>query len=226
MNVKKKAILLLGTPKKVQSTSDFTGGTLIRFLDKKGFQTEKLHMLTLLQDNEGLNKMLSSIDNAEIVIFSCPIYIDIMPHWVIQTMQLIVEHRKAMTRTKKQNFLVISNCGYPEAHHNNVALLIYRRFAKEAGFNWVGGLACGMGAALCGKVSKKFSFIFTNIKKALWVTANALAMDKPLPLEASELMAKPFAPKWFYIYITTTVGFFIIIKNKAWNIWRRPYIET
>jgi hypothetical protein len=225
MNTKKKALLLIGSPKKYQSASEFTGGFLLALLDEKGMRTEKLQMLPLIQSEEGKNILLSAIDSTDIIIFSCPLYIDSMPHWVISTMELIVEYRKKLNNPKKQTFVAISNCGYPEAKHNNVALAIYRKFAKEADFKWAGGLAFGMAAATCVKISKKAGFLFQNVKKTLNITADALIEDRYIPKEAYELMVKPFAPAWFYIYSATTVGLFTIIKNRAWNINSRPYCK-
>lgn len=225
MNTKKKALLLIGSPKKFQSASEFTGGFLLALLEEKGMQTEKLQILPLIQSKEGKNKLLLSIASTDIIIFSCPLYIDSMPHWVITAMELIVEYRKKLSNPKKQSFIAISNCGYPEAKHNNVALAIYRKFAKEADFKWAGGLAFGMAAAMCVKISKRVSFLFQNMKKTLKITADALMEDRHIPKKAFELMVKPFAPAWFYVYSATTVGLFTIIKNRAWNINRRPYCK-
>ena len=47
------------------------------------------------------------------------------------------------------------NCGFAEAHHNDVALDIYRLFARDAGLHWAGGLAIGGGGMFAGKPLKR-----------------------------------------------------------------------
>jgi len=60
---------------------------------------------------------------------------------VVCAMELIAECRSSTN----MRLAVISNCGFPEAQHNNVAIAICRRFALASGLEWAGGLALGDG---------------------------------------------------------------------------------
>ena len=93
------------------------------------------------------------------------------------------------------------NCGFPEAAHNATALAICKRFAAEAGFEWAGGLALGMGEAIGGRPLEKTGGMLRNVRKALEMSAAALAEGQPLPEKAARLMAAPLVPRWLYMLI-------------------------
>ncbi len=99
------------------------------------------------------------------------------------------------------------NCGFPEASQNRTALAICRRFAAEAGFEWAGGLALGMGEAIGGRPLKEAGGMVRRIVKALDLAGDALALGHPIPEEAVRLMAKPLVPRWLYI----------LMGNRGWK---------
>jgi len=114
-------------------------------------------------------------------------------------MELIAKHRKTTENPPKQRLLAISNCGFPEAHHNDTALAICRRFALESGIEWAGGLALGGGEAIHGRSLNDAGGMVRKVKKSLDLTAATLAEGKSVPEEAVKLMSKPFIPTWMYI---------------------------
>jgi hypothetical protein len=102
----------------------------------------------------------------------------------------------------------ISNSGFPEAEQNEIALRIYRCFARQTGFVWAGGLALGGGEMIKGKPLGESRGAARNVIAALDLAAEALALSKPVPQEAVDLMAQPMIPAWIY----RTIG------NVGWHI--------
>jgi hypothetical protein len=97
----------------------------------------------------------------------------------------------------------------------------------ETGYEWMGGLALGMGGAIDGKPLTKMGRMVKHILRALDLTAAAADRGQPVPAEAVDLMAKPLMPRWLY----TAVG------NRGWKqqakkngvrnrINARPYAES
>ena len=148
MSAPKCFLLLVGSPRGKKSTSESLGNYLLEQLREMGLETEKIWIYPSIKSQEKSSDLISAVDRFDTVIFASPLYVDSLPAPVTETMELIVNHRKTTKMTKKQQLLAISNCGFPEAHHNDTALAIYRLFATESGFEWAGGLALGMGAAM------------------------------------------------------------------------------
>ena len=200
MNAQKRVLLLIGSPRgSNKSTSESLGTYLLDQLHERGFETEKVRINPSLKSDKGREDLLLAIDSSDILILAFPLYIDSLPSSVIRAMELIAKHRNAIENPKKPRFLAISNCGFPEAHHNDTALAICRRFALESELEWMGGLALGAGEAIHGRPLNDVGGMVRNVKKALDFTVVALAEGKSAPKEAIVLMAKPLMPTWMYL---------------------------
>ena len=198
MNTKKHVLLLTGSAKRPHSTSESLGSHLLDQLGKYNFNIESMLIHRSLKSDEGIAELLSATNRADLLIVSFPLYVDNLPFLVIQTLELIAKHRQDKTEGKNQRLMVIANCGFPEAQHNNTALAICRQFAKEAGFIWAGGLSLGGGEAIDGKLLSEVQGMARNVIKSLNLSAKALTEGNPIPKEAIELMAKPIIPIWAY----------------------------
>jgi len=195
----KRFLLLVGSPRGKKSTSEYLGNYLLEQLREIGLETKKIRIHPSLKSQDKRNDLLSAVDGFDTVIFASPLYVDNLPAPVIKVMELITEHRKNVKRGKKQQLLAISNCGFPESHHNDTAIAIYRRFAMESCFEWAGGLALGMGEAISGRSLDERGGMVRNVRTSLELTAKALAKGESVPKDAEELMAKQFIPTWMYI---------------------------
>lgn len=197
----KVALLLVGSPKAKRSTSEVLGGYVLDELQKNGFKTEKENVHRLLKADNGSEKLIKLVNTCDILIFSSPLYIDSIPAPVVRAMEIIAESKREQNQSNKQLMLAITNCGFPEASHNHLALDIYKHFAKEAGFEWVGGLALGGGGTIGGQPLTKFGRMTKNIIKSLDLTTFALLNGNMIPEEAIKLMEKPMVPNWLYILV-------------------------
>ena len=207
----KKALLLIGSPKKKNSTSESLGNYLLEGLHKKGYTFEKLHIISILKDDvEGL---FAKVNDADIVIVSAPLYVDSLPSPLIKAFELIGKNRKGMLSFKKQRFISIVNNGFPESFHSNTALKICKIFADNAGFQWLGGLAIGCSPAINGMPIKNLGGMTRNIVKSLDITIDKIAKNESIPLEAINLVSKEIIPSWLYT----------LIANRGWKIQARKF---
>jgi len=147
------------------------------------------------------------------IILAFPLYIDCLPAGVIKALELIADHRKSKKDRKKQGFAIIINCGFPEAQQNNTAIAICKIFAREVGFAWRGALSLGMGGAIGGRPLEERGGMVRNVIKGLDLAAQALAEEKDIPDEATELFGKKFIP----ISLYTKGG------NMGWNKQAKKY---
>jgi len=130
-------------------------------------------------------------------LLAFPLYVDSLPAPVIATLEKIAEHRK--DKGSPISFASIANCGFPEAHHNNTALAICSEFARQNNFTWMGSLALGGGEGLVhGVPLNEMDGRAIPLKKALDLSAEALANGEVIPQLARDILAKPVIPNWMY----------------------------
>lgn len=193
-----KTLLLVGSPRKGRGASETLGAYLLDRLDVRGADAHKLYVYPALRSQQRLNALVSAVAQADLVIISAPLYWDSLPATVTKLLETLHQRLDDRRRTPDQRLVVISNCGFPEAHHNDIALRIYRRFAHESGFVWPGGMALGGGEPLKGKPLSESGGMARNVIAALDIAAQALIEGQPVPQEARDLMAKPLMPAWLY----------------------------
>jgi len=226
MKGEKTVLLLVGSQKIKQSTSASLGAYLLKLLEAKGFGTNTMIVHQWLRSGEGLEKLIAGVNGADMVVLAFPLYIDSLPSGVIRMMELIAEDRRGKDIREGQRFVAIANSGFPEAHHNDIALAICRRFASESGFRWAGGLALGGGEAIGGEEIDKAGGRARFARKALVLAAEALAEDRDIPEEAIKLMARPFVPSRIYTLIGSMGWKRRARENKAIErIHAKPYAE-
>jgi len=204
---KRRALLLVGSPRGKASTSRSIGSQLLRKLEAGGMEVEEMTVSAGLQSTENLHGLHKAVDAADLVLVAFPLYVDQLPAPLIQALELIAERRKGTLVASPwagplvQKLAVIVQCGFPETIHNQPAVDIMRQFAREAGFEWAGALAMGMGGAVGGKSLEKAGGMVRNVVKALDMAAGGLAGGGNIPGEATSLMAKPMMPLWFYRFM-------------------------
>jgi NAD(P)H-dependent FMN reductase len=222
-------LLLVGSAKRPQSTSESLGMYLCDRLHERGFETDALLLHRALKTDEGREELLAASDAADILVVACPLYADSLPYLAVKAMELMAQHRKngqagtEVERADKQRLLALVNSGFPEAHQNDTALAICRQFAREAGFDWAGGLALGGGQAVHGQPLSEVEGMARHAVQALNLAAAALAEGRPVPHEAVEAMAKPIIPTWAYTWMSKIGWRWQARKNGARNLNHRPY---
>jgi hypothetical protein len=172
---------------------------LLERLANEGLERDTLHISASTVSENRRHELAEAVDAADITILAFPLYVDSLPSRAVAALEHIARHREATAAPRENTLLAISNCGFPEARHNDPALAICRRFASEAGFKWAGGLALGGGGFVDGRPLEKLGGMARSIKKALDLAAAALAQGQPIPEEAISLMAKPVMPAWLYV---------------------------
>jgi len=213
MNKNDNVLLLVGSPKGSSSTSNSLGDSLISRLEQLGLTVGKEYIYKLVRKEEGQMKLLTKVEEADLIILAFPLYVDCLPAGVIKALELIADHRKSKRDRKKQGFAIIINCGFPETQHNNTAVVICKIFSREVGFEWRGALSLGMGGSIGGRSLEQRGGMVRNVIKGFDLAAQALAEGKDISEEASELVGKRFMPITLY----TKMG------NLGWKLEAKKY---
>lgn len=224
MLIEKKALLLIGSPKVKNSTSETLGGYLLERLGEKGYEVEKFNVAVTLKKD--IQELLEKVNKADLLIIAFPLYVDSLPAPLIKVLELIYENRKETKNHKKQSLIAVINCGFPEAFHNITALKICENFSSKVGFNWLGGLKMGEGPMVNGRPLKELGGMFRNIVKAMDITIEAIANDKEVPLEAKNMFSKGLIPAWVYTF-AGNMGWKPAAKkfNAHKRLYERPYAK-
>ncbi len=219
-----RAALLIGSPRGPKSTSNALGTYLFEKLKEKGVSVNKVFVQSSLISEHGMDTLLRTVEQADIVILASPLYADSHHSGVIAALELIREQLMAQPRTRRQKIVAISNSGFPESWHNDLSLAISKRFALECGFEWAGGLALGGGESIGGRPLQEAGWLVRNVKKCLELSADALAKGENLPAQAITLMARPLIPRWLYL-LFGNIGWFWKAKKLGCRegLGGRPY---
>jgi hypothetical protein len=200
MSEVKRAVLLVGSPREKSSSGSIGTYLMEKIQSHGGWEYEIIRVHISVRDEEEIGKLLEATDQADLVVLSFPLYVDCLPAPVTEALELIENHRRAHRPGKKQRFLAITNCGFPESEHTAVCLDICRQFAFEAGFEYAGGLGMGMGEMIQGKELDKAGGVVWSVRKALNEVAEALVEGKPIPQESKDLFGRRLIPIFWYTY--------------------------
>lgn len=223
----RKALLFVGSPKGLKSTSFGLGSYLLRKLEAGGMMTETMIAGAALHTPADIVRMLETVASADLVLFAFPLYVDQLPAPLIRAIELIADDRRSRPAAKVQRIMAIVQSGFPETHQNALACDIMGQFARQAGFEWAGALAMGMGGALGGRPLEKAGGMARNVIKAFDLTAVALLRGDDVPGEASALISKPIIPQWLYLLIANYGMRSGARKHGARKqIYARPYVPA
>jgi hypothetical protein len=206
MKAPQKALLLVGSPKPGQSTSESLGAYLFEALAKDGIKTQTLQVTKAMRSDESRDELISAATSSDLVVLSFPLYVDSLPGPATRALELIAAARAGTAASGAGDdaspaFLAICQSGFAEAEHSAVAIEICRNFASSAGFAWAGGLVMPEGGMISGAPIRMVAGRMPRVVKALDLTAAALAAGRPAPDEAVELMAKPAFPPAAYRFM-------------------------
>lgn len=226
----KKAILLIGSPKGFNSSSASLGIYLLSKLEKYGIKAEKLHIHSEIASEAKRNLFLDKIKKADLIILAAPLYVDSLPAAVINALSLIAREKKKLysddiKSARNQSFAAVVNCGFPEAEQNETALKVYREFAEEAKFKYLGGISVGMGGAISGKSLSEMGGMAKNLIEGLDRAADEIVKNKQLSEKVYKKTSKPLiSQKWLYTLIGNFSWRYQALKNGVYRkINDKPY---
>jgi len=224
MHERPKALLIAGSSRAGATTSESIANYIIERLSTKGVPSTKLILNQLFKSETGADEMLKLVDDADIVIFSFPLYVDTLPYLVTRAYELIHE-RKKVSSPRSSRFFVVINSGFPEPHQSDTAIGISRRFAKASGMTWAGAFAVGAGSAILGRPLQELKKKTKRLMEALDLASDALACGVPIPNDAFKLVSKGL-PAWIYVMAANHVVKKEAAENRTLErMHDRPYLR-
>ena len=222
MNELRRVFILTGSPRGGRTTSQSVGEYLAERLAKRGAQSEAMRVRSALKSERGIAGMLAAVERADVFVLVFPLFISNLPALTIRALEIISERRNGDGERKP--FIAICQGGYPEARQSEAALAVCRQFAREAGFEWVGGLAFGGGSVIGGQPLEKMGVMTKYPRQALDMIAEAIACGQPVPDEAVETAAKLLLPTWLIPPILNAVMLLRLHQNGVLKSFRaRPF---
>jgi multimeric flavodoxin WrbA len=192
----RKFLALIGSPRP-NSTSSHLAQYLADGLAARGWQAQVIVACAAIRRPEKWPELESAFREADAVAVVAPLYVDSAPAELTTALE-----RLAHVRTDRTGRLIaVVNCGFAEASQNDVALEIYRLFAREAGLHWAGGLAIGEGGMLAGKPLAAQGGKARNVVAAFDQTIAALDAGEDIPESAAAGIRSGGIPTWAYCAI-------------------------
>ena len=157
---------------------------------------------------------------ADAVAIVAPLYVDSVPAELMAALERLVKARPG----RPGRLFAVVNCGFAEALQNDVALDIYRLFARDAGLHWAGGLAIGGGGMFGGKPLQEQGGKARHITAAFDETIAALDAGQDIPESATTGIRRQAIPAWAY-FAMANLGMLIgaAKHGNLLKIGARPY---
>lgn len=200
MIYKLTTLFLNGSPRQQESNSDIIVNYLISKLQERLIETSKIYLAEAVKSNDQIIDMFNSINISNSIVLVAPVYFDSLPFIAIKAMELITKYRQS-TKVNIPRFYAITNCGFPEEFHNDIAIANARFFAQQCNFKWAGGIGLGMGGNIMRKSGQYDSKINKNTKMILDKIEAAISEQKDITYDAIELAKKPAMPIWLYNFL-------------------------
>jgi multimeric flavodoxin WrbA len=215
----RRALLIVGSPKiGSPSTSGVLGDYVLKQLEEHGWETTSLTLRRNLLKESGQAELLAAAKHADLILLVFPLYIDSLPFLVMKALEVMAKQLGAQSGESPKRIAAIVNNGFPESYQNAPAVAICRRFAVDTGMTWLGGLAMGAGEALFRgqpfEETKRNGPPVVHVKRALGLTASALANGQTIPGEAIRLIRKTPIP---IVPFRLWRRLFIITANQHWR---------
>lgn len=233
-----RVLLLVGSPRGKRSTSTAVGSYLMDLMKQKELESlTPLWIGPMLRNPEKISQLLEAVDAADIIVLAAPLYDDCQPYIVIKAMEIIAVHQRELAKTQKKSdgklFSVIVNCAFPEEHHTQTVIRIYRKFAEDVGFHWGGSLSIRAGEALRGREGKTLDDVGSmskKVKEALVRMADSLAKGSPSTEETMSVIPESFS-RGFFSFLGPIFLWFNnrmwakLAKKKGEDVSARPYVQ-
>ena len=131
--------IINGSPRGKKSNSEI----LIKYLCSllKGHKINKYYSFFSKIDSE----IKSEIHNADVLIFSFPLYIDSIPSSLLDILLKFEEEKIVNSKTK---IYCIANNGFFEGKQNQLAILQMKNWCEKIGAEWGQGVGIGAGEIL------------------------------------------------------------------------------
>jgi hypothetical protein len=197
MSTPRTALLLIGSPKPGESSSESLGTYLCEELETSGVKTQAVKVVKALRSDEATKALRTAVAGSDLIVVSFPLYVDSLPAPLTLALERIAAWSADATGHRPA-FVAICQSGFPEVEQSEIAIEICRNFALAAGFEWAGGLILAAGGMVSGQPLRKIKGMMRSAVAALDLTAEALAAGQPVPEEAVRLMAKPAFPRIAY----------------------------
>lgn len=203
----RRALLLSGSPR-TASTSQVVGEYLLEELAKLGWETGLQRIYSSIKSEEAWTILAGEAADADLLILSAPLYVDSFPSGVIRMMERLAMDRRLRSGGQSQRLIAIVNSGFPEPVQIQTVMEIAKRFARETGLIWAGGISLGSGGAINGRPLEEFGKMVHHIKLGLTEVAQALESDLEIPEEARDLSIRYPMPKRLLARIVNIMWWF------------------
>ena len=215
-----KTVIINGSPKPKESASKMLIEKIQEFLENK----PTIYHASGLVRQEDYSEELSNILNSDILLFVFPLYVDSLPAPLIKLLTIIEQERalieektsmgeqKGIDINRKLPIIyAITNCGFFEAEHNQIALDIIKNFSSSVGMRWGYGIGIGGGGYIASNskhISKKGSA--SNVYNAFCELGGAMENN----IEKKEnVFLTPTMPRFLYKFSGNLSWYLMAIKN-------------
>lgn len=185
---------LVGSPRP-NNTSTHLAQYLLDGLAARGWRTRALVASAAVRRPEKWPELETAFRTADCIAIVAPLYVDSVPAELLAAIERLATAR----RERPGSLFAVVNCGFAESLQNDVALDIYRLFARDVGLHWAGGLSIGGGGMFAGKPLKEHGGKARHVTAAFDLAIAAMDAGHDIPESAISGIRRLAIPAWAYV---------------------------
>ncbi len=167
--------------------------------------------------------LLEQVKQADVLILSVPVYENSIPGLVVAFFELLLDHRDEFSG-KPRKLMVISNSGFPEPKLQDDLLKHCRLFARDMGFNWIGGVPVSPGTLIDGKKLEETGGTYKKIMAVLDGAAEKISRGEDVNAYVESQPARPLIAPFMYRLVGRLMQNGTIKKLGKERYYARPLI--
>lgn len=164
--------------------------------------------------------LLEKLSDADILVLTVPVYENSVPGPLMRLFGQLSEIIPHLPRRTRQLF-VITTSGFCELSANRCTLETCRLFARQAGFEWLGGISAIPGPMIEEKALDAKKGICKKLAAVLTLAVESLAQQTPMSGEIYRLLSTPLISRRIY-----RLGAYFIFKRSVKELGKENFYAT
>ncbi len=218
-----QSILILAASNRRHSNSNSIADYLAQQFVKLGCPCTQLELAAESGKAGEFPSLLKMAEGCRQVVLVSSVYHDTLNFTATSALEQLAAHAAEDPEQSQTSFGAVVHSGYPEPVHSQVALSVCRQFAREMGWNWLGGLSAGGTSPIGGRALDKTGGLGKNLRRALELAAPALSREEPIPEAAVRLAATPPLPAWLFKPLANLMMWRGVRKLGTRHVSARPF---
>lgn len=166
--------------------------SIVDYISKKLLEKKQNCCNCFLNDEPAaIDNLMERINRSDLIIIVLSVYQNSVPSSILKCLEEILNNKRKL-QMKERKLFVIANSSFLDVSANKCALICCRLFARDMGFNWLGGISVSASTLLYGKKVDASNVTYKRLIQSLNIITECISKGEEIPEKAFMLAKKSF----------------------------------